>query len=309
MREPQCAYDLSIRCTSEAMDLFWRKVKPILKTRWVHRKVDPRFKESLRWLQCYDATRDKAANLDFDLVTNMLADSALEHMRYNMGIAFLADAIRIEPHCMSYIPQVVWSEIQSIYDNATKHQRKGYIYFLYAKEPQLVKIGYTSKLQSSRVASVHSHCPYDLELLGMVEVPNGISSERKLHKQFELYRHNREWFNYTPDLADSVSKIIEDGHYDNPLHMLKYGTADFLHDLSIHLFGSRFKLYNDVFMTHTVNQPKYAYKEWGDFTYEQIQRLDRIYAAAEDPVHHFHDILKGHAPVVAWRFIESLIKT
>lgn len=94
----------------------------------------------------------------------------------------------------------LWSH----YRNATKRHNEvlqakgadGFIYCLVAKDASLCKIGYATKRNGDRTKTIHSHCPYDLELYMVTEAQGGMRMEKQIHKALkQLGQHfNREWF-------------------------------------------------------------------------------------------------------------------
>jgi hypothetical protein len=105
------------------------------------------------------------------------------------------------------------SDIVKGYRNRIKWKERGYIYFLLAKEVNLVKIGYQSKVNNDRTRLIHSHCPYDLILLGSVQCL-GMSSETEIHRRHKYWHFNREWFRYDDELARRISFYTKRGFYD-----------------------------------------------------------------------------------------------
>ena len=122
------------------------------------------------------------------------------------------------PRCSSvtdaadYIHTVI-KDIVKGYRTRIKWKERGYIYFLLAKEVNLVKIGYQSKINNDRTKLIHSHCPYDLILLGSVQCL-GMSSETDIHRQHKYWHFNREWFKYDEELARRISFYTKRGFYD-----------------------------------------------------------------------------------------------
>lgn len=72
------------------------------------------------------------------------------------------------------------------------------VYFVSAPELGLVKIGFTTDIEQ-RFADLFTASPVDLQLLGVIE--GTMALERRLHKEFALYRVRREWFCIAGDLA------------------------------------------------------------------------------------------------------------
>lgn len=75
------------------------------------------------------------------------------------------------------------------------------IYFI--KGGKFTKIGYTGSDVEGRIASLQTGCPYNIELLGVID--GDVELERSLHKQLEKYRVRGEWF----DLPDSVEVSLQ----------------------------------------------------------------------------------------------------
>lgn len=300
-------YDIAFACDAESMNLFWPKIRPIYTSRWIHLGIDPSYGDAWRWLQQYQATQARAKQYSFQDATNKVTGIAVDLMRANMGEDFFVRLSHHDPGSMAIVPSSVWDVITDTYNVAVKHKDKGCVYFLHAKEVGLVKIGYSINPLSKRMGAVHSHCPYDLELLGVVRVPNGITSERKLHKELQKFRHNREWFRYEEELAAKISALVSVGHYDNSFVDVDYGSKDFLKLVMRNQYSHAFKMYNDIYLTHAARKPKHAIDQSEFLSYDEFVRINQLYWSAEDPAFNFRDVLRLHAPVAAYRFVESLI--
>lgn len=73
---------------------------------------------------------------------------------------------------------------------------KGYIYFFQAAGQNLFKIGRTSKSPQSRRRSLDTGCPYDLEILGVLQTIDIIEAENIIHEYLKEFRvsKRKEWF-------------------------------------------------------------------------------------------------------------------
>lgn len=97
-----------------------------------------------------------------------------------------------------------------------------------------VKIGISSDTQS-RLAAIQTSYPYQLRVLSVSEwIPQARSVEARIHRFFEDFRLNGEWFNITHEVAvkwienpfqNEIEK--EDDEED---YILKCGTSWAIHD-------------------------------------------------------------------------------
>lgn len=77
------------------------------------------------------------------------------------------------------------------------------MYFLLAKEQNLVKIGTSKSDVNRRIGALQTACPFDLELVRLLK--GGLYLEQQLHHLFREYRHKREWYQW----SDPISKFVE----------------------------------------------------------------------------------------------------
>jgi hypothetical protein len=77
------------------------------------------------------------------------------------------------------------------------------VYFISARELDLVKIGYSFN-PIHRFQHLRTMCPVELTLEGAI--PGGREKEAELHKRFKLARVRGEWFKLTPDLRREIKR-------------------------------------------------------------------------------------------------------
>ena len=75
------------------------------------------------------------------------------------------------------------------------------VYFVSARELDLVKIGYAYN-PVARWRHLRTSSPIELTLEGAI--PGGFTEERGLHKRFALARVRGEWFKLTPQLQAEI---------------------------------------------------------------------------------------------------------
>jgi hypothetical protein len=75
----------------------------------------------------------------------------------------------------------------------------GCIYFIWAGDAKLVKIGHTTNHPDERLATLATMSP--VELTPTVVRPGAKSDERAMHERFAHLRHHGEWFEARGDLA------------------------------------------------------------------------------------------------------------
>jgi hypothetical protein len=80
---------------------------------------------------------------------------------------------------------------------------EGHVYFIEAVGSNQVKIGY-SKNVKSRLRSLQTGSPFELILLGVV--PGSMSLELDLHKEFDCYRQQGEWFSVSDEIISYVER-------------------------------------------------------------------------------------------------------
>ena len=84
------------------------------------------------------------------------------------------------------------------------------VYFIQANGPSgPVKIGYTGRRVSQRLAEGQTFAPEELTVL--VEAPGTPADEAKLHRLFSQHRIRGEWFTYGPEIQELVWFLIEGG--------------------------------------------------------------------------------------------------
>lgn len=84
------------------------------------------------------------------------------------------------------------------------------VYFIQANGPSgPVKIGYTGRRVSQRLAEGQTFAPEELTVL--VEAPGTTADEAKLHRVFSRHHIRGEWFNYGPELQELIWFLIDGG--------------------------------------------------------------------------------------------------
>lgn len=85
------------------------------------------------------------------------------------------------------------------------------IYFIQANSPDgPVKIGYTGRRVSQRLAEGRTFSPEELTVLA--EAPGTFADEAKLHRLFSKHRLRGEWFTYGPEIRELVWFLIDGGN-------------------------------------------------------------------------------------------------
>lgn len=82
---------------------------------------------------------------------------------------------------------------------------KGWVYFLRSERTHAIKIGYTAGRVEDRMVSLQTAHPYKLEVLGVSR--GNREYEKSLHKRFEKFRLEGEWFDPHPDLLAFISVL------------------------------------------------------------------------------------------------------
>ncbi len=80
-----------------------------------------------------------------------------------------------------------------------------YVYFLYCKTTQLVKIGRTVDL-TRRLHCIATMCPTQLQAK-FLEVSDSVSKEAELHRLFRDLRVRGEWFSFTEGLCSLYNSL------------------------------------------------------------------------------------------------------
>ena len=71
------------------------------------------------------------------------------------------------------------------------------VYFIYVREMNAVKIGYTKNLLH-RFPNIQTATPAELELLGVVDGDTRV--ERQFHKKFERHHIHGEWYRFSDEI-------------------------------------------------------------------------------------------------------------
>lgn len=80
----------------------------------------------------------------------------------------------------------------------------GFIYFIQGESGGPIKIGYTTDLEQ-RLKTLQTGYPDRLDLL--LAFPGKPKHEKAIHKQFEPYRLNGEWFRPTPEVMAKIKEF------------------------------------------------------------------------------------------------------
>lgn len=82
---------------------------------------------------------------------------------------------------------------------------KGCVYFLRHIGLSPIKIGMSNSDDlSQRINAYKTASPYGIELLGTIPTNNALILEKKLHKKFEAFRLNGEWFEISDSMVNSM---------------------------------------------------------------------------------------------------------
>jgi len=80
------------------------------------------------------------------------------------------------------------------------HNKIGWIYFIRVHE--YVKIGYSSKYPTTRIAGIQSSCPCEIKLIRIIQ--GTLRTERWLHNKFTHKLHRGEWFNFDDEMETII---------------------------------------------------------------------------------------------------------
>ena len=81
---------------------------------------------------------------------------------------------------------------------------KRYIYFLYAKKANTIKIGFTRE-PIKRLIKLNAFSPEPLQLIKLVL--GTMLEEKKIHRQFQGIRLHGEWFKGTKELFQYIDTL------------------------------------------------------------------------------------------------------
>lgn len=104
----------------------------------------------------------------------------------------------------NYIEQLTFND-----DKEPKKLKEGYVYIIQS-DTGFIKIGMTSNLKS-RLKTLRSASPHELELLGYVKTNKYGFLEKLIHKHFAEYNKNGEWFDVK---LEKVLEYIDKKGYD-----------------------------------------------------------------------------------------------
>lgn len=93
----------------------------------------------------------------------------------------------------------------------------GCVYFIQALPDGPVKIGYTSSSAKKRLAYLQTGCPFDLQLMGIIDAHP--YKERDIHKAFNKYRLRGEWFKPEHEILEFIQEnaiVLEEERYISP---------------------------------------------------------------------------------------------
>lgn len=85
-----------------------------------------------------------------------------------------------------------------------KHSTTGHVYFVLAREQNLVKIGYTDKDPYLRLSALRTGSPVKLEPAYLIAAHPCL--ERALHRRFRAYRSHLEWFHLVEPIHQFMSE-------------------------------------------------------------------------------------------------------
>lgn len=86
---------------------------------------------------------------------------------------------------------------------------EGFVYFLKARESDLVKIGRTNKKAHLRRREIQNMSPVQLYSLGILRVPDYVQTERELHQLFDSWRTYGEWFDFSGGNIGTLKKCFK----------------------------------------------------------------------------------------------------
>jgi hypothetical protein len=87
------------------------------------------------------------------------------------------------------------------------------IYLIVNYEENICKIGYSEKPEA-RLVYLQTGSPYPLSIASILE--GNMQDEKKLHKQFDKYRMQGEWFVYGEEIKKHFNAIDKRGMLINP---------------------------------------------------------------------------------------------
>ena len=87
-----------------------------------------------------------------------------------------------------------------------------YVYFIKHKGLSPIKIGRTNDL-SKRIYSFNNASPYGIEVIGVIETKDSVKLESIIHKKFNSFRLNGEWFDITNENAINTIMLHNGADY------------------------------------------------------------------------------------------------
>ena len=90
---------------------------------------------------------------------------------------------------------------------------KGYIYFMYAREKRLMKIGCSGSPQK-RKASIAREIGCPVDIIATYTSEAMYEHEHEFHKLFQKRRKHGEWFNIGPKHMKIVDRFLSRGKYN-----------------------------------------------------------------------------------------------
>lgn len=85
-----------------------------------------------------------------------------------------------------------------------KHLEYIYFYQHENKYKNLVKIGKTKQTVKRRVKDQQTSAPDGLKVIGVIAVRDCAKAEAIIHKHFNKYHYNREWFRLSPSIKSYI---------------------------------------------------------------------------------------------------------
>lgn len=98
------------------------------------------------------------------------------------------------------------------------------VYFLTNTNCNAIKIGYSSKDVHKRIKQLNTGSPEKIYLLAMISYGTK-DLEKQLHKRFQLYKKNLEWFNVSDEILNYINQendsMVEIGLLNGKLMVYK----------------------------------------------------------------------------------------
>lgn len=105
-------------------------------------------------------------------------------------------------HTLHHSDSVYKKQVASYF--AKTDLRKPSVYFLYCREANRVKIGFSDN-NKARLKNHTTSCPFPLDVLKII--PGDFETEKQLHKRFKHLRRHLEWFEATEELLSYIQSL------------------------------------------------------------------------------------------------------